>query len=138
MKKLLAGLAATVLMGTGVAALNVETSVAAVAPGYPGSINTVCHAYGVGKPHVGDDVKAYFSVSQAGNGTPHGRVMFTYDKRNSSVSYDFDKYFPGGEKVYEFGPMKRGKYDVHVHFDSRPENSVYQNCNTDFVQRVRR
>lgn len=136
MKKILAGAFAAATIAGGVVA---TTTTGAVADPYPATVDTTCHSYNVGKANAGDDVSAYFSVAaDNSNATPHGRAIFHYERLDGKFSYDFDKYFAGGEKTYTFEPMHRGNYTVTARFDSRPDESVFQNCRTSFDMKVSR
>lgn len=139
MKKILSTTAAAVMLASGFVALSGETSTAGE-PGYPGSVDTTCFAEALNNPRVGNAAKASFRVGTGGNGEADGIVNFTYERtKNGVVTEEFTRQYNGsqGKVKFAFDGIPRGKYVVRVFFNSKPVDSVYQNCRTNFEQQIR-
>lgn len=137
MKKLFAGLfSAALLTGSAVGL----TSTTATAAPYPGTIDTSCHGNALNNPRVGRTAHVAFRVTTGGNGGAAGWVTFKYVREgNGVVVRETQRWYDGpGWDDYRIGGLPRGHYNVRVHFNSAPADSVYQNCRTSFDQDVRR
>ena len=136
MGKMLSGMIAVIFMAGGLTALTIG---GAAADPYPGTINTRCHADNLNNPRVGNPARVKFRAGTGGNGAPRGDVYFRYERVSSGrIEAQYRKSYVGtGWDRYSFSGLPRGKYVVRVRFDSRGENSVYQNCRTSFRQTVR-
>lgn len=134
MKKIIAGLFATILVVAGLAAFS--SSSASASP-YPGTIPTYCRANAANAPFKGRPARVNFKVGTQGNGQPSGVVTFTY-RMNGEVMRTFKRNYEGGYETYTLGTLpKRGVYRVRARFNSLPANSAYMNCGHSFDQRRR-
>ena len=106
---------------------------------YPGTVDTTCVAHALNSPRAGHPARVAFKVRTGGNGAAHGQVTFSYQRKSNHVVVDqFVRRYQGpGRTKYRFDGIPRGKYVVRVFFDSRPSDSVYQNCRTHFSQTIR-
>lgn len=145
MRKIQSLIATTSLVAGGLVAATVTTPANSAAPDrfgdpYPGSVNTNCHGKALNKPRAGKPAKVQFRVTTGGDADLRGRVFFTYERKRSGLVVDeFKRRYDGpGFTKYAFDNIPKGRYTVRVFFDSRPTNSVYKNCRTNFSQRVRR
>jgi len=136
MGKMLSGMIAVIFMAGGLSALTIG---GASADPYPGTINTACHADNLNNPRVGNPAKVRFRVGTDGNGAARGTVTFEYERRSSEfVVKQYERRYDGPDaEKYAFYSIPRGKYVVRVFFNSRPGDSVYQNCRTSFRQTIR-
>ncbi len=137
MRKFHSVLAAATLLGGGLVAGATGT---ATAVPYPGSVDTKCVAKALNDPQEGGaPARVRFRVKVPGDGAPEGKVTFTYVRRsNGNVVREFDRNYTGPRNnEYAFENIPQGGYRVDVHFNSKPADSVYQNCNTAFRQRIR-
>lgn len=117
------------------------TAVQATAAPYPGSVDTVCYGNNINNPRVGNPVKVKLRVGTHGEGAARGWATFTYHrKKNDLIVAEFRRRYVGPEwNKYSYRrKIPRGRYNVHVWFNSTPGDSVYQNCRDTFSQRVRR
>lgn len=143
MKKIIAGLFVTILLATGLVAFSTSASTAGGVAGarapYPGSIDTNCEADALNSPRAGRPAKVRFRAGSDGNGAPHGVVTFKYKKRsNGNTVRTFTEQYQGPEwQRYAFSGIPKGSYHVDVHFNTKPADSVYKNCDTGFNQKVR-
>jgi hypothetical protein len=135
MKKFAAGLSAAVLMGTGFAALSVES--ASAAP-YPGSVKTNCHAWKTGQAVKGGSVTVVYSVGTSGNGEAGGTVTVSIEKRNKKDSASASQAYTGpGDDTLALPLAKGGRYTGEMSFNA-PASSVFRDCSTSFDFRVER
>lgn len=136
MKKFLSTAFAAVMLASGFVALSGGSSTA-LEPGYPGTVDTTCIASAANKPRFPKHPKADFRVGTGGNGAANGQVTFQYHK-NHTVVREFQFQYEGpGYTTYRMGRVPVGRYKVTVFFNSKPVDSVYQNCRTSFSQTVR-
>ena len=142
MKKFASIVASATLLGSGlVAATTTSASTAPFGDEYPGSIDTNCNANNLNNPRVGRNVRVRLNVRPDIDGDQElrGRAVFSYvRKRNDTVVAEFRRLYRGpGRTKYAFSGVPKGRYTVKVFFNSRPDDSVYQNCRSSFSQRVR-
>ncbi len=137
MGKMLSGMLAVIFMAGGLTALNISAAQASCP--YTGCIDTRCHADNLNNPRVGNPARVKFRVGTDGNGAPRGDAYFRYERVSSGrVEAQFRKSYSGTSwERYAFSGIPRGKYVVRVKFDSRGDNSAYENCRTSFRQTVR-
>jgi len=137
MKKILSTAFAAIMLAGGLVALSGGSSTAGEP--YPGSIDTKCFAEALNNPRVGHDANVRFKVGTGGNGAARGIVNFSYERRSNGIIEDeFTRQYEGpGWTKYAFRGLPKGRYKVRVFFNSKPVDSVYQNCRTSFKQRVR-
>lgn len=136
MRKFQSLILAAVLLGSGLVAGSAGT--ASAAP-YPGSVDTNCQGKALNNPREGNPARVRFRVTTGGSGAANGSVVFQYIRRsNDTVVREFSRrYFGPGYTKYSFDNVPQGRYRVKTFFNSRPGNSVYQNCNDGFRQTVR-
>lgn len=138
MRKIASLFAVAALAGGGVMA--VSGSSATAGEPYPGSINTNCFAEALNNPRVnGNPARVKFRVGTEGNGAANGVAHFAYERKSNAVIVDeFKRTYLGPDaQKYAFEGLPRGRYTVRVWFNSKPGDSVYQNCRTTFSQRIR-
>lgn len=137
MKKIIAGLFAATTAASGLVAFSAAPSDAAP---YPGTIDTNCSAEALNNPRVGNPAKVEFRVTTGGNGSARGLATFSYERKSSGIVVDeFTRHYRGpAPEKYAFDGLPRGHYVVRVFFNSKPGDSVYKNCRTNFDQDVRR
>lgn len=138
MRKLASLLATSAMIASGlVAATTAPTS---AGEPYPGSVPTDCDAQRLNNPRVGNPARARLRVQTGGNGATRGKAFFAYERqRNGVVVDEFRRRYDGpGWTKFRFDGLPRGRYIVRVFFNSRPGDSVYQNCRATYTQRVRR
>ena len=140
MKKLWSISTSAALVSGGVFAM--APTATSAEPGYPGSVDTTCHANALNSPRHGNDAKVEFKVTTGGNGGANGAVTFTYVLHRDDTAHDeFSRQYTGpGWNKYAFptGQLPRGTYTVKVVFNSKPAGSVYKNCRTKFTQEIRK
>lgn len=136
MRKIQSLLVATVMLGGGLVA---SVAPATAAPGYPGSVPTNCSGKALNTPREGRPARVRLKVSTGGNGAARGRVTFQYvRKSNRTVVREYRRsYFGPGRTKYRFDNLPAGRYRVKVFVNTRPSDSVYQNCKDRFNQKVR-
>ena len=136
MGKMLSGMIAVIFMAGGLTALNISAAEASCP--YTGCIDTTCHADNLNNPRVGNPARVRFRVGTGGNGAARGDVLFSYERPSGLIEAQYHKRYVGpGWDRYAFSGIPRGKYIVRVRFNSRPDNSAYDNCRTSFRQTVR-
>lgn len=137
MRKMISVLTVAAMPAFGLVALSGGASSAGEP--YPGSVDTTCFGEALNNPVAGNPAKVRFRVGTGGNGAAKGWATFSYERRsNGVVVEEFKRRYEGpGWDKHLFEGVPRGKYKVKVFFDSRPNDSVYQNCRTSFTQRVR-
>lgn len=140
MKKFASIVASAALIGGGLVAAAPATAVPTGDP-YPGSINTRCIADNLNNPRVGRDVRVSLNVRPDVDGDQELRGPATFQyvrKSNNTVVAEYRRLYRGpGRTNYAFSGVPKGRYTVKVFWNSRPDNSVYQNCSDSFGQRVR-
>jgi hypothetical protein len=136
MKKLIIGLFAAILMGSGLVAFTGGSAVAACP--YTGCVDTTTNASGDTSLERGDRPVTTVKVKTDGNATPKGDIKMIYQRvkggfyRTKTVSYS-------GGKVEITGPRlkKLGRYTVTAKFIPN-DNSVFARSSDSYSLRVRR
>ncbi len=138
--KILATTLATIALlvsGLTVATMPATATAAAVVP-YPHSVPTVCHAKP--RPKI---VYAHRRVGvrvrvDAGGAHPRGRLIFKATKKpGNKVMWKVNRRYHGHGEIFLLRRLPVGKYRMKVRNVHGP-NSVYKNCNTGFIFRVRK
>lgn len=139
MKKIFAGLFVAILLATGLVAFSSVASNAGGTDPYPGSVPTNCDGEALNSPRVGNPATVRFRAGSGGNGAPKGVVTFSYERKKNGVIVDeFSRQYDGPQwEKYAFTGIPKGNYTVNVHFNTKPADSVYKNCNTSFSQEIR-
>ena len=124
MKKLIAAIAALVMMALGLVAASGNVTAQA---GYePDSVPTQCK---VASPHVKQGKRAKTTVNVTSNSDVQetGKVTITWSKRGGGFSKS-KTYSYSGKKTYT-GPVmnKRGEYNSKVKFNPAPQ-SIHKVC----------
>lgn len=128
-----------VVAGAVVAAGAAVVDVAAAGEPYPGSVPTTCVSVAMNQPVEGRAARVRFEVTVDGEGAPAGRVHFIYQrKKTNAVVEEYRRSYTGpGSTKYAFRRLPAGRFRVAVRFDSKPNDSVYQDCSNSVSQRVR-
>jgi len=136
MKKLIIGLFAAILMGSGLVAFTGGSAIAACP--YTGCVSTNTVVFGDTSLERGDRPVSHVKVKTDGNATPKGSIKMIYDRvkggfhRTKTVDYN-------GGKIQVVGPRlkKLGRYIVTAKFIPN-EGSVFGRSSDSYSLRVRR
>ena len=133
MKKLFAGLVASIMMVGLVSAVSGSAN-AAPYPGEP--VPTECHIGGPDKVHKGDSPRFWVKVTSDSNGTPKGHVTLRVSRLNGGYKFIDVKSYDGGRVYFRIDPVKQiGKYAARGRFDPKPD-SKWDNCSNVTAFRV--
>lgn len=126
MKKLFAGLVASIMMAGLVSGLTVSS---ASAEPYPGSVPTFCKIGGPDVVQKGDRARFWVKVDSDANGTPRGHVTLRVNRLNGGYSFMDVKAYDGGRVYFTTDPLKQiGKYQARARFDGKA-GSKWADCN---------
>jgi hypothetical protein len=136
MKKLIIGLFAAILMGTGLVAFTGGSAIAACP--YTGCVDTNTNASGDTSLERGDRPVTTVKVKTDGNATPKGDIKVIYQRikggfyRTKTVAYS-------GGKIEITGPRLRklGRYTITTKYIPR-SSSVYDRSRDSYKVRVTR
>ena len=136
MKKLIAAIAAAVMMSFGLVATT--TSSASAAPcQYPQTcFETQTNAVGL-RANGRRVAKIFVGVTSFGNGRPTGVVGFTFVNPRTGKSTYFQRRYPsanGRSKVFTFAPLRAGKYKVIVTFAPEDDSQYLGSSTTTKVK----
>ncbi|MCW2797037.1 hypothetical protein [Nocardioides sp.] len=136
MKKLIVGLFAALLMGTGLVAFTDGAAVAACP--YTGCIDTSTDAGGQHVVRRGSRPSTIVRVFTAGNGQPKGTVFVTYERVKGGFSKTVTVGYHGHSVSFK-GPVltKTGKYKVVAHFSPK-SGSPWSPSQDSYGLKVRR
>ena len=132
MKRLIIGLIAAVLMGTGLVGISAVTASAACP--YTGCVNTNTSVSGPSKVIKGESARFCVNVGSAGNGKPKGTVTLSIHRKKGKFGYTATKPYHGERCFGTPSLRKGGYYRVRAHFEGK---GAFRNSNswTSFVVR---
>lgn len=118
MKKLFAGLVASIMMAGLVSGLTAST--ASAAP-YPASVPVTVKVDTPDGVKQGDPARIGVKVTKNGdvNGSPHGTVVITVTRNAGGYTYRDSKDYSGDKIWFKTSDLnKRGGYTVRAHFEA--------------------